>query len=265
MLMNAAQPLESPMTPDRPQTDGAAATSVATIPLGTTPRPATPVARRRTITDWFGRIFRAGFTVEDLVLYLMTGLLLWFFWATFGSMREQEARLIESISGDVIEQWQPAPWDQPQRWEDGSLDMQFLRAQVAITAMRYKQGSISTAAISTRKNLGFVVGTIVTILGSIVIIRGVRGSVKLEADVKDRGRIVLETSLPGILMVVVGGAIVLSTILTSGERPAISDDGINCPQCGRLGAGMIQTPVSESTSVPPETLPILGTQSPPGQ
>ena len=218
--------------------------------------------------EWFGRVFCAGFTPEDAVLYGLTVLLIVFFWATFANLYRQEGELLPGISREVTNLWQPVTWDEYTGWEDGSLALDYIRAQVVITAMRYQQGSISSAAISTRKDLGFVVGTITMILGCIIVIRGVRGSTNLQigsADQPSPGGVVpvsLTTNLPGIVIVVVGGLIVMLTVLTSGERPAISDDGIRCPLCSVGAVSSSQTVVTGELEATPTVEPAPTTLTP---
>ena len=96
---------------------------------------------------WFDRIFVKGFTPEDAVLYLFSLILLAFIWLNLGAIRNNEAESIKSISHDVLQLWHPTPYDQ-----NSNIDMDFLRAQVANTAMRYHLASASTAAISQKWN-----------------------------------------------------------------------------------------------------------------
>ena len=180
--------------------------------------------------SWFGRIFSQGFTPEDLVLYTLSLLLIIFLWMTFSDLRASETELLRSLSKPVIDNWKP---ESPNTRGAGlgalnENDMNFLRAQVVITAMRYQQGSITTAALSTRKNLGFMVGTIIAIIGCIVVIRGVREILPIEAKgaLKDRAEIALTTSSPGVFIVFMGSIIILATVLTSGDRPELKDEPI---------------------------------------
>lgn len=180
---------------------------------------------------WFHRVFSNDFSVEDLILYTIALLLITFFWITFGRMHAAEKELITSISDPIIKAWEPRPWRDYLSWEDGSLNDNYLRAQMGMTAMRYQQASISTAALSTRKNLGFVVGTIVLIFGCIIIIRGVRDDIGFTGNLSQVAKAKLTSSSPGVFVVLIGGAIVLSSILTSGDRPFVEDEGIHCPLC----------------------------------
>ena len=179
---------------------------------------------------WFVRIFSQGFAPEDLLLYVLSLVLIVFLWMTFSGLRTSEAELLRSLSGPVIDNWKP---ESPNTRGAGlgalnENDMNFLRSQVVITAMRYQQGSITTAALSTRKNLGFMVGTIIAIIGCIVVIRGVREILPIEAKgaLKDRAEVALTTSSPGVFIVFMGSIIILATVLTSGDRPELKDEPI---------------------------------------
>jgi len=175
---------------------------------------------------WFDRIFTHGFTPEDAVLYFLTLILLAFIWLNLSAIRRNEAESIRSISDDVLQLWHPTPYDQ-----DSNINMDFLRAQVANTAMRYHLASASTAAISARQNIAFIIGALVTLLGSIIVIRGVRESA-ISADGKaGHIRFRLITSSPGVFMIAIGCALVAFTVWQSGERPKLTDNGIICPTC----------------------------------
>ncbi len=206
--------------------------------------------------NWFDKVFSRGFTPEDLVLYLLSMLLIIVFWSIFRELQAREDRLIASISAEVANAWGPGAMQEPQGSvagldDDEWINMQHIGAQLTLSAMRYQQGSISTAAISTRKNLAFLAGVILAIIGCVIIIRGVRQSqTKFDAKVSERTRVTLLTTSPGIFVVLMGAIIVVAAVVTSGERPEIEDAGIQCHRCGVivLGANELLQQIDTTTT-----------------
>jgi hypothetical protein len=200
---------------------------------------------------WSSRIFVQGFTPEDLILYVLSLVLIVSFWIAFDRAQAREGRLIQSISDKVIEDWRPT--------EDlDDLDLNHMRAQVVNTALRYHLATVSTAAISTRKNLGFLVGTIVTIIGCIIVIRGVRRSAIRASVDAPRVKTTFATSSPGIFIVLLGALILGYSIHTAGERPRIEDAGILCVGCqleSGIPAGADDTGQEGPLEVPTQAAP----------
>ncbi len=210
--------------------------------------------------DWFGRVFSQGFTPEDLVLYALSFVLIIAFAVIFVDLQRREERLIQSVSDSVVEHWQPPSPNENDVLDLFEMDMNFIRAQVTGLAMLYQQGSISTAAISTRKNLGFLVGTIIAIIGCVTVIRGVRQSpIKFEGSVSDKAQVALATSSPGVFVVLMGAIIIVSTIITSGERPELKFGGFAYPRpvvnvMATPTAGVVE-PTTTATATPFPTSP----------
>ncbi len=244
---------------------GATAVEESTRPVRTT-------NNRKRARDWWDRVFSEGFTPEDIILYLITIVLTILFWRLFNNLHQDEFEMIDGFSAEVSKAWTPVTSTEAASWQNGSLSLDYIRAQVTITAMRYQQASISTAALSTRLNLGFLVGTIITILGCITVIRGVRGSNTLKVDVPGVGEVVsggsvdLTTSFPGIVVVVVGGLILVSALLGAGQRAEVKDNGILMPPyfasqvtVTQTPAGFIPTGIAATTTPAPTTTPVSTT------
>jgi hypothetical protein len=226
----------------------------AASPVAAQGSPQKPVAKGSTAQppNWFDKVFSRGFTPEDLVLYLLSILLIVVFWSIFRDLEAREDELIASISAEVARDWGPAAEKDTQGIgagldDDEWINMQHMGAQLTLSAMRYQQGSISTAAISTRKNLAFLSGVILAIIGCVIIIRGVRQSqTKFDAKMSDKTQVTLLTASPGIFVVLMGAIIIVAAVVTAGERPEINDEGIQCLRCGVvvLGANEKSQPIA---------------------
>lgn len=175
-------------------------------------------------SDWYDRIFREGFTPEDVVLYLLSFVMIASFVFIFQKSQEREKELIGSLSGQVIEQWAVGAED--------DRDLTHMRAQVVVTAMLYHQGSVTTAALSTRLNLGFLVGTVITIIGCIIVIRGVRESaISADLSVPQKLQATFTTASPGVFIALLGAVILGITLYFANTRPYLQHSNIECYEC----------------------------------
>lgn len=161
---------------------------------------------------------------EDLLLYVFCFLLMVFLGGYFvyiTNLNENEvqgkadARLLDNllIRSDTVD----------------NTDIAFLKSQLLQVQTRYRFFHKLARTKAHIKYVGFLVGTLLTVLGSMVVIRGVRDSGNnLEVSGVERAKVKLTTSSPGIFIAAIGGAIILSTIL-GGNLASVNDGAIVYP------------------------------------
>jgi hypothetical protein len=151
-----------------------------------------------------------NFAKEDIVLYTFCGLLLIFLGSFFWI---SQARLENSLLEDQTLKVQAG--NRAKGSVEG-LDLygSYLQTQQNISAQRYSYGARILLTNSTRKNTGFMVGTMIGLLGCIMVIRRVRKmpiTADFEAAAQARLRVV--TGSPGLFVTLLGSLIILCTII----------------------------------------------------
>jgi hypothetical protein len=148
-----------------------------------------------------------NFTKEDVLLYIFCALLLTFmglfFWTTQNQLeqalnKQQEAEAAISIIP-------PSETDAYRA---------YLHAQTIVSSKRYQQGARILLTTSTRKNTGFLIGSLLAFMGCIIVIRRVRKmGITAEGSAGANAQFKVITSSPGLFVALLGTLIILSTII----------------------------------------------------
>jgi hypothetical protein len=177
------------------------------------------------------------FTKEDALLYVFCALLLIFvgvfFWRTQSKLEDslmKEWQKTEAVAPAIAATPDPNP--------DGAPALQsaqyaaYLRTQEMISSRRYQHGARILLTTSTRKNTGFLVGTMLALLGCIIVVRRVR-KMPITADfaASERAKLRVITSSPGVFVTLLGALIILSTIIRY-DSFEIADAVIQPPGAG---------------------------------
>lgn len=93
----------------------------------------------------------------------------------------------------------------------------YLQAQANLNQRRYDMGAQLVMADVTRKNIGFLIGTLLSLLGCVIIVRRIRRMPVSASGTVSGQQINLLTSSPGVLLVVVGSIMIIATILKSSD------------------------------------------------
>ncbi|HEX2188407.1 MAG TPA: hypothetical protein VHG51_05885 [Longimicrobiaceae bacterium] len=102
----------------------------------------------------------------------------------------------------------------------------FLDAQYRLVVRRYQHAAASTFSNAARTNVAFLVGTIISLTGCLVIVRRVRETpVEASWDAGTALRSRLTTSSPGIVLASLGTVIIVSTIFAD-DSVVVEDDGV---------------------------------------
>lgn len=157
------------------------------------------------------------FRLEDLILYVFGAVIVFLFWSMFGQVQTREQQLTASTSS-AVEPWKPVQGEQ--------LRLAHMKAQVALAGLRYQQAARTSAAISTRRDFGFLIGAILALLGSIIAIRGSRGeTIDASLEAGEYAKLKIATTTSGVAIAVLGAAIVLATVLNN-DHSSVEDKGI---------------------------------------
>ncbi len=191
-------------------------------PSPTPPKRATPPA------------FLRGFNVEDLILYVFSLLTLVIFALFFYQHYVTTVR--PEATAPLAAGWLAPAGD--------DLCLDYIKAQVTTSALRYDQARIATATNAVRRSLAFLIGMIGFMLGCIIVIRGVRDApFEAEASAENKARIRLVTSSPGMVVVVLSAIIIMAVVLLD-DKVEVRDEGISLPeQCVALALPATELPV----------------------
>lgn len=154
---------------------------------------------------------------EDLFLYLTLILVIAFSsWFLSESHENTQDRLQPKTEANIF-------LDEIKRIEASDKNaadknyLAYLQAQSNLNKKRYDLASQTLIANLTRKNIGFLIGTILSLIGCIVIVRRIRNmSLEAEGNVSEAKLKFLSAS-PGVLLVFFGSIIVTATILRTDE------------------------------------------------
>ncbi|MFN8355688.1 MAG: hypothetical protein U0Y10_14620 [Spirosomataceae bacterium] len=171
------------------------------------------------------KIFSRNFTLEDLLLYIVCmGLLCFvgsYFWEVTTNLKgELNAQEMKQLNQLAI---QPTPNAQD------NVDNNYFRAQLQLIYKQYDFRNKYIQIGAVIKFSGFLVGALLSILGMMVVVRGVRtGVFDVEASAYENARVKLTSSSPGIFLVFAGTLIIISTIVR-GFETSTTDININYP------------------------------------
>lgn len=192
-----------------------------------------------------------NFTREDAVLYVFCALLLvfvgFFFWRTQSKLEEtllNEWQKTEAVAPQTSAR-QPPNLDMPSTINSPEYYAAYLRTQEEVSSRRYQHGARILLTTSTRKNTGFLVGTMLALLGCIIVVRRVR-KMPITADFggSERAKFRVITSSPGVFVTLLGALIILSTIIRY-DSFEIADAVIYPPGAG---TSIVTTSASEAPS-----------------
>jgi hypothetical protein len=149
-----------------------------------------------------------NFTKEDLLLYSFCAILMVFlgifFWTT-------QTRLEQNLLDEEVKNIGAAG---PAATAPVEYYNNYLQTQSVASARRYRYGARILLTNSTRKNTGFMVGTMIALLGCIMVVRRVR-KMPIMADfaASEKARLRVITGSPGLFVTLLGALIILSTII----------------------------------------------------
>ena len=150
-------------------------------------------------------LLNKDFTAEDVILYIFgIGIMIFIGFFLIQSQKNLELNIVHSdirTDKEVATGKTEAP-------------SQTINPDVSITKFRYQYASKILLSNSTRKNIAFLVGTLLTIFGCMIIIRGVRDSpFEGEVDAFERAKVKIKASSPGIVVVLCGTLILVLSIM----------------------------------------------------
>jgi hypothetical protein len=204
---------------------------MADVPAEVVQSPERRVGERRRSRFW-GK----DFTVEDLILYAFGAVLLTMFWIMFTDVQLREEKIAATRATSALAGWAPT--------NSEDLRLAHMKAQLSLSSMRYEQALRTSAGISARRNFGFLIGAILTLLGSVIAVRGARGSSAVDAqlEAKDYAKVKITTTSSGAFIVLLGTVIVLATVLNN-DHVRVEDHGI-----ALAGIAAEQPPATDTTA-----------------
>jgi hypothetical protein len=155
--------------------------------------------------------------LEDIVLYCFAGTFILIFWFLFNKIDDADRSQSTWVSS-ALAPWKPSQTD--------SREVLYYKAQLTLSGLRYKQADRATTGISARRNLGFLIGSIVALLGCVIAIRGTRGKVEAGVEGSKALSAKIATTSAGAFIIFIGGAIIMATLLGE-DRVRVDDDGID--------------------------------------
>jgi hypothetical protein len=171
-----------------------------------------------------GAFFNRDFTPEDLILYIFCFCLVGFIGFYFISVSESSRADFMSASDRAM----MTKLELCTLKGDG-LRENIIKAQLQMAYKRYEYGARFEHTNSLIKFIGFMVGTLLTILGAVVIVKGVRDSpIGLEVSGLARAQVKFTASSPGLFLTLIGGAIILTTIVHT-IAAEVQDPTFNVP------------------------------------
>ena len=87
--------------------------------------------------------------------------------------------------------------------------------QLEQTKIRYEYSSKILLSNSTRKNIAFLIGTMMIILGTILVISKIESTIDTKITTLENAKFNLTTTSPGVFVIFLGTIIVITTILKS--------------------------------------------------
>ena len=164
---------------------------------------------------------------EDLLLYTIAILLIVFFSFFFVRIQIQNDLPVYS----KLDQEMLANLRFNKNVENHSVNQEFLKAQLQVVYKRYELANKIARTIAYIKFIGFLVGTLLVLVGTILVVRGIRNheiAFSNEIPTSVSNKISFVTNSPGIWITLIGAVIMISTIL-KGIEGNTSDTGIAFP------------------------------------
>ncbi len=99
--------------------------------------------------------------------------------------------------------------------EDIKSNVTEIRSQkplLAPTFLRYELAGKILLVNSSRKNIAFLIGTLMTVFGSLLVISKIESYIDANVDTFDKAKIKITTTSPGVFIVFLGTVIILVTI-----------------------------------------------------
>ena len=160
---------------------------------------------------------------EDIFLYAILLCVIGFSsWFLYNTQTEFEKNLpkkttdnnhiyLEALDKEIAPSATPEKDSVVSRFDKNYLA--YLQSQANLNKNRYDLGSQILIANTTRKNIGFLIGTLLCLIGCIVIVRRIR-NMSIEAEGNAAGQqFKFLTASPGVLLTLFGSAIILATII----------------------------------------------------
>jgi len=140
------------------------------------------------------KIFNKDFTIEDVILYVFgIGIMIFLGLFLTQAQKQLNVQVLNYAKENSVK---------------NSLDV-----NVQIAQLRYDYADKILLSNSTRKNIAFLVGTILAIFGCLIVIRGVRDSpIEGEVSALEKAAIKVKTSSPGVMIVLCGCIIIALSI-----------------------------------------------------
>ena len=146
---------------------------------------------------------------EDRTLYFIACLVLLILTGFFASSRLTLTHRLNTLSTSLHNGAETLATEDP-----AFREVALLVTQLRLNAARYDYASALAMVRAQRTETGFLIGAVLALLGTVVVVRGVRDSpVDIEAETSRVWRLKLATSSPGIVLAVLGVAVVVTCLL----------------------------------------------------
>lgn len=100
--------------------------------------------------------------------------------------------------------------------------------QLIQTILRYDLAGKILLANSSRKNIAFLIGTLMAIFGSLLVISKIESTIDANIDTFDKAKFNITTTSPGVFIVFLGTIIILVTIFMR-DSYSVNDGPIPVP------------------------------------
>lgn len=182
---------------------------------------------------------------EDIFLYLILisiiGFSSWFLFSTQQDLKkEKESEQTEKKKAQIfLEALDQEKASQPDLQNSNTSSkvtpekfdrdyLAYLQAQANLNEQRYELGHQAYITNSTRKNIGFLIGMLLSLIGCIVIVRRIR-NMDISAEGSAVGnQLKFATASPGVMMILLGSIIILTTILRT-DKVTVTDNSPLAP------------------------------------
>ena len=151
---------------------------------------------------------------EDIFLYSTLAVTICFAsWFLYTTQQKFEEKKEENNSKQVFLEY-PATGNPNSAKYDRDY-LAYLQAQANLNKHRYELGEKILIPNATRKNIGFLIGMLLSLIGCIVIVRRIRNMGIMAEGTAAGQQFKLLTASPGVLLAVIGGTIIMTTIITT--------------------------------------------------
>lgn len=186
---------------------------------------------------------------EDLLLYIVSVVLISFFIAYFVRIQQHNDKpVFNELDTEMFKNLQLKDPEQIRP------EHEFLKAQLQLVYKRYELTTKVSRTIAYIKFIGFIVGTLLVLLGTMVVIRGIRHhDFNASGEGIEKFRFSLSLSSPGMFLCLIGTIIMIATIL-KGVENKMDDVGIAYPN-----QIVVQNPSADSAT---RTIEVVGVLKP---